>query len=101
MPPSTPTPTPKSVAVIRRLDDITTKLVALYGERPTVTHAYYTERARVMKVALEQAMSVTAARDYTDRQTVEFKYQLDTCEAEILCLAEERDHLRFTLNHLG
>ena len=89
-----------TAAYLQRLSVLNDELVELYSQRPVVTRAYYDGRAAQIRQGVEHGLSVTAARENADALTTTLRYEVDRLEADILMRVEERDHLRFLIDHL-
>ena len=82
-----------------RLTAITAALVELHNTRATAAQGLYLARSRALEQGFASGLSATAARDSADSSTVQLRNQLVGLEGEIAGYVEERDHIRFLIDH--
>lgn len=89
-------------AILRRLEAITKALASdtgKYNERATLNIARVKRTQQIIKEVVGNGGSVTAGERAAKDETLFYWEELQTLEAEIQCLQEERDMLRLRLAH--
>lgn len=87
-------------AELVRLDQINTELVELYGESATAFIAYRkTWLTTWTDLVQRQGQSATAAKTWADAKAINFLHEWENVKATVLGLQEERDFIRFQIQH--
>lgn len=84
---------------LERLGRLANKLAELHNERAVAWQGWHIAKYRAIEDSLARGMNITTSREMADSAVVELKNRLVGLEGEIAGYTEERDHLRFVIDH--
>lgn len=84
---------------LERLGKLQRALSQLHNNRAVAWQAWHQAKYRAVADGVQRGVSVTQARELADSSVVDLKNNLVGIEGEIAGYQEERDHLRFVMDH--